>query len=172
MLKAAGLLLMVAAGTGYGFSKSMELTRREQALRQFWQMAIYLKGEIRHGNASLYDAFMETGRKMPDPYGEFLRQTAQKMKSRAGLRLGKLFCLCAEEYLSDLPIVKEEREAFLSLGTHLGYLDLTMQIKQLELYEREAEYSIEKLQAELPAKKKAYQSLGILGGLMLAVLFL
>lgn len=45
-----------------------------------------------------------------------------------------------------------------------------MQIRQLTLYEEELSRFIGALRGELPAKKKVYQSLGILGGILLAIL--
>ena len=45
-----------------------------------------------------------------------------------------------------------------------------MQIRQLDLYEEELRHSIEELQAKLPEMKKICQSLGIMGGILLAVL--
>ena len=52
----------------------------------------------------------------------------------------------------------------------MGYLDLEMQMKQLTMYEEELTRIMEELRREMPEKKKVYQSLGILGGILLAVL--
>ena len=45
-----------------------------------------------------------------------------------------------------------------------------MQLKQLTAYEEELSRHIAALHEEMPGKKKVYQSLGILGGILLAVL--
>ena len=42
-------------------------------------------------------------------------------------------------------------------------------MKELELFETDLEYSLEKMRKELPEKKKVYKSLGILLGILLAV---
>ena len=47
---------------------------------------------------------------------------------------------------------------------------LDMQKKQLEFLEEELGRSRDDLRAEMPAKKKVYQSLGVLGGILLAIL--
>lgn len=65
-----------------------------------------------------------------------------------------------------------EKDAFFSLGEHLGYLDLEMQMKQLSLYEENLEEEISRLKEEASVKKRLYRSLGILGGLLLAVLLI
>ena len=43
MLKDAGLILMVLAGVGLGFSGSCRLTQRLEALNMCMQMTVYLR---------------------------------------------------------------------------------------------------------------------------------
>ena len=57
-----------------------------------------------------------------------------------------------------------------SLGRCLGYLGLEMQMKQLELMEEDIRLSLQELQKRLPERKKMYQNLGILLGILLAVI--
>ena len=59
---------------------------------------------------------------------------------------------------------------FLSLGEKLGYLDREMQVAQLTLLEEELGYRIKTLKSAMPKQQKTYQSMGILGGILLAVL--
>ncbi|MDO4274449.1 MAG: stage III sporulation protein AB [Eubacteriales bacterium] len=170
MLKMTGLILIMTAGAGLGFCSSFALTRRERAMGMLLRMVIYLKGEIRYGNASLHDAFGGAARKLPGEYAAFMKAVAGEMRNNTGQPFGEIFRNCAVQYLDGIGLTEEEREKFFSLGEHLGYLDLDMQMKQLELYEQELERSIQELKTEMPAKKKVYQSLGILGGILLAVL--
>ena len=60
MLRMAGIILILLAGAGMGYAGSRELTMREKNLRQFLQLIIYLRGEIRCGCASLPEGFRET----------------------------------------------------------------------------------------------------------------
>lgn len=170
MLKTAGICLILLGGTGLGLCQSYALTRRAKALEMLIRMTILLKAEIRCGNASLHDAFYEAAAKLPGEYGEFLKAVAERMQNPSGRRFGEIFRECAEEKLVHLKLSKEEQEKLYTLGGYLGYLDLEMQMKQLELYEQELQNSLEELRAEMPAKKKVYQSLGVSGGILLAVL--
>ena len=58
----------------------------------------------------------------------------------------------------------------MSLGGCLGYLDKKMQLGQLTLLEEELTEKLVLLRKKAPEKKKVYRSLGILGGIFLAVL--
>ncbi len=170
MLKAAGIFLIITAGAGIGFSQSFALSGRMKALKILQRLVILLKGEIQYGNTSLHDALAAASRKMPGEYGEFLKETAERMCIYKGQSFGDIFYECAREKLGHIKLSREEREALYSLGYHLGYLDLGMQIRQLDLYEDEVRHAIEELQAKLPEMKKVCQSLGIMGGILLAVL--
>lgn len=170
MLKVTGLVLILVSAAAMGFSKSRELTEELGALEQVLRMVIYLKREISYKNASLYEALTDVSVKIPGQYALFLKSTAEETGKRKGESFGKIFRRNAELYLEETGLSKEEQKKFFSLGENLGYLDLDMQIRQLELYEKEAEDSIEELREKLPGRKRAYRSLGVLLGILLAVL--
>ena len=60
MLRTVGLCVIVISGIGCGFAMSNELGRRKKMMEMILRMIILLRGEIRYGNKSLYDAFTET----------------------------------------------------------------------------------------------------------------
>lgn len=162
--------MIIISGAGFGFTLSRELTGRKQDLEMLLRMIILLKGEIRYGNTSLYDALTGAAGKLEGKYREFFILTAKEMQKKKGEPFGVIFRRCAQECLGSLGFTKEEKEKLYSLGDRLGYLGLEMQMKQLELLEEEIQGSIKELQEDLSERKKVYQSLGILLGLFLAVL--
>ena len=64
-----------------------------------------------------------------------------------------------------------ERRKISLLGEKLCYLDREMQIRQLELYETDFLYLLQNLRKDKEEKKKIYRSLGVMGGILLAILF-
>lgn len=170
MLKNAGVFLILLSAAGLGYTKSRELILRERNLRQLLQMIIYLKGSVRCGCASFPEAFKETAGKLSGVYREFLREISARMKNSQGSTLAEIYRRCAEEKLKDLRLSGAEQEFLFSIGGRLGYLDREMQLRQLELCEDEIQRFLEELRKEMPEKKKLYQSLGVLGGIFLAVL--
>lgn len=161
---------MILSGAGIGFSRSRELVQQEKNLELFYRMVLLLKGEIRYGNASLHDAFTGAAAKLPGAYRAFLEAAAAEIAKKQTGSLEDIFSLCAEHYLKNTGLKKEELERMNTLGRYLGYLDLEMQLKQLELLCEELEQERIRLRASLPEKKKLYNSLGILLGILLAVL--
>ena len=115
MLRTVGLCVIVISGIGCGFAMSNELGRRKKMMEMILRMIILLRGEIRYGNKSLYDAFTGASGKLEGKYREFFILTAQKMK--------------------------------------------------------ETEYAIRELRKDFCEKRKLYRSMGILGGIFVAVFF-
>ena len=156
---------------GLGFDMSGKLGRRRRMLEMILRMIILLRGEIRYGNKSLYDAFTGASGKLEGKYREFFILTAQEMKRNPGISFGEIFRECAEKCLNLDCLSQEEREQFCSLGDRLGYLGLEMQLKQLDQLEKETEYAIRELEKDFREKRKLYRSMGILGGIFAVVLF-
>ena len=81
---------------------SNELGRRKKMMEMILRMIILLRGEIRYGNKSLYDAFTGASGKLEGKYREFFILTAQKMKEKTGDSFGTIFresagkCLLAQ----------------------------------------------------------------------------
>lgn len=170
MQKSVGVLLILISCAGMGFGQSFRLTGRLRTLEMLLRVTNLLKGEIRFGNASIHDAFAGAAGKAGGEYGVFLKTVSEKANGSRKGAFENIYRECARDFIKKLGIEKEEEELFYSLGSHLGYLDLEMQLKELMLYENEVIRCTEELRREMPAKKKVYESLGILGGILLAVL--
>ena len=98
-------------------------------------------------------------------------EVAQKMKEKTGDSFGTIFRESAGKCLDLDCLSQEERDRFYSLGDQLGYLGLDMQLKQMDLMEKETEYAIRELRKDFCEKRKLYRSMGILGGIFVAVFF-
>lgn len=171
MLKVLGALLILAASAGFGCSKSIEMKRREKELEQFLQVLLCLSGEIRCQGGSLVDTFRNTAYRCGKCYSAFLMEAAECMESGTEKNLCNIIRKCAGRSFGKLHLTDEEKRKIEMLGERLGYLDREMQLRQLELYEEEFRQILSKLREEIPEKKKLYNSLGIMGGIMAAILF-
>lgn len=169
-MKIAGIILIIFSGAGIGFERSRELRERIRILEKLAQMLLLLKGEIRCTGASLEDAFLDTAQKMSGEYKACLLDIGKRLHERPGIPFGEIFSECTWKKIPLQKLDREERVVFLSLGEKLGYLDRQMQVAQLTLLEEELDRKIQILKEELPGKQKLYRSMGILGGIFLAIL--
>lgn len=171
MLRGIGAFLVFLASAGMGYQESRKLSEHIQALEDFLQVIIYLKGEIRYGGSSLPDAFREATGHCSERYADFLKAVSEKMENRQEEDPGRIVRQCAKEYIKENSLSVEEKERIAQLGERLGYLDREMQLRQLSLYESEFERMIQQAKEAAPAKKKLYHSLGVFSGAMIAILF-
>lgn len=177
MLKLVATLFLILGGSGIGYARSRELTEREKNLEILLQILFLLKGEIRCGNSSLSEAFGEIAGKIEGSFSEILLDAAQEMRGSGGSNLTEILEHCIQKniYLQNFAGAHKNEEEGIeilqTLGRRLGYLDREQQICQIELLEAETEERRRQLREKLPEQKKICQSLGILGGILLAVLF-
>ncbi|MDO5798134.1 MAG: stage III sporulation protein AB [Eubacteriales bacterium] len=173
MLKLAATLMLILGGAGTGYARSRELTEREKNLEILLQILFFLKGEIRSGNSPLPHAFREIAGKIEGSFSKILLDAAQEMEDSGGSNLAEILehCIQKRNFAGAQKNEEEGIGILQTLGRRLGYLDREQQICQIELLEAETEERRRKLREKLPEQKKICQSLGILGGILLAVLF-
>ena len=112
--------MILLSGAGLGFNKSRELGNRKKHLEMLMRMIILLKGEIRYGNTSLYDAFTGAAGKLEGKYREFFLNTAEEIKRKKGKPFGEIFRSCARESLDDQNFTREEKRENLFPGGETG----------------------------------------------------
>lgn len=172
MLKLAASLFLILGGTGIGYARSREFTEWEKNLEILLQIFVFLKGEIRCSNSSLPDAFREISGKISPPFRDVLIETAEEMGKSDGRTLEEILRSCGEKKFCGKSRAEQETVKVLQvLGSRLGYLDREMQLCQIELLETETGERRRSVREKLPEQKKLCQTLGILGGILLAVLF-
>lgn len=152
MLRTVGLCVIVISGVGCGFAMSNELGRRKKMMEMILRMIILLRGEIRYGNKSLYDAFTGAS-EIRKGSGRIFILTAQKMKEKQGIPLGQSSENRPESVWIWIVFRRKRVDRFYSLGDQLGYLGLDMQLKQMDLMEKETEYAIRELRKDFCEKE-------------------
>lgn len=169
MLKPVGLLFLFLGCLSCGLTRSLNLRKRLELLNEFRRVLILLSGEIRYIHSPIPEAFSRVGKKVAEPYRSFLLAVAARLEGEDKRPLGEVF----EEnrgFFDGTALTKEDRERILELGRQIGYLDLTMQLKTLELCRETLEDAIKKAAADYGEKAKMYRYLGVLAGLFLVVL--
>ena len=171
-LKAAGCGMVVAGTSGYGSWMAASYRQRLGMLVELMQMIFLLKGQIIYANAPLPEAFEAVGQRMEGVLPEFFLQVARRLDGQQG----KTFCEIWKEEVAGIspeaPLAQTDRQSLAALGEHLGYLDRDMQERNLLLYLEQLDLAISGLRDRQEEKCRLYTSLGVMGGLFLAVLVL
>ena len=172
MLKIIGTVLVVFSCAALGYNKSMEISRRLFQLREIEKTVLLLMGEITYRREALPEAMLRVSDKVREPLCSFLKETAETAGQYQGERFSDIFQENAGKYLKENALTKKDLEEFIQLGEYLGYLDTDMQKNTSQWYLQQLKVEIDTITGEMPAKKKLYQSLGILSGIFLAILLL
>lgn len=146
---------------------SAALSAHVKDLETLQKIIQYLRGEIVTAASPLPDAFWETGRRMRDPYRDFLQDISEDMRRPDGKTLPAILEENTAVHLADTRLTKEEKEELQEAGCSLGTGDRAMQKANLDRYEARLVQRIAELQKGLPERKRLCQSLGIMGGLFL-----
>lgn len=164
---------MVIAGTsGYGSWMAGNYRKRLALLEQLRQMIFLLKGQILYANAPLPEAFETVGKRAEGELAELFVRTAQRMDRQQGEPFFQIWTEEVQGLDPDLALAGEDKKSLTSLGEHLGFMDRDMQERNLLLYLEQLDMTIEGLRSRREEKCRLYTSLGVMGGLFLAVLLL
>ena len=109
-MRLAVLLAASLACVGIGFAKSAALSAHVKDLETLQIFIQYLRGEIVTAASPLPDAFWETGRRMRDPYRDFLQDISEDMRRPDGKTLPAILEENTAVHLADTRLTKEEKE--------------------------------------------------------------
>lgn len=169
-LKSAGCVMVIAGASGYGFRLAGNYRERIAVLEQLRQMIFLLKGQILYANAPLPEAFETVGKRMEGELAELFLKTAKRMDRQQG----EPFCQIWKEEVEMLEgsggMAKADIQSLAALGEHLGFMDRDMQERNLLLYLEQLDLVLEELRNHRQERCRLYRSLGVMGGLFLAVL--
>lgn len=171
MMRLAGIGIIAAAVLALGFRYSLNARKRIRNLRLMQTVLHMLKGEIGFTGRILEEAFDDISHRAAEPFRSFFAGVSRKMQDRKGDALAELWQE-SEEAFQGSGLKEEDLELFRKLGSELGFLDVDMQLRTLELLEMQVKDSVERLERNCEASCRMYQSLGILGALTVIVVML
>lgn len=170
LLKISGGLCVVAGASGLGFWLADQWRIHLKYLEQLRKMIFLLKGEILYAHSPLEEAFFRAGKKSGGELGVFFVDISRRIENQSG----ELFFTIWQEEIAGLgkrvPLSEKDRSELLGFGEHLGYLDLEMQERTILLYLEQLDLEIDYLREHQREKCRLYTSLGVMGGLFLAII--
>ena len=167
-LSGAACIVLGAAGTGIWFAARYR--QRIAELEQLKQMVFLLKGQILYANAPLSEAMETVGRRMDGALGALFQETAASIEKRPGEPFPVIWKEAAARLDGRTALSKSDRQTLQALGEHLGFLDRETQERTLLLYLEQVDTELQALREHRQERCRLYTSLGIMGGLFLAVI--
>lgn len=172
-IKLIGAALVVFAGAGFGACPVHKMKERIWALEELYFCLLRLKSEVNHGGKPLPEAIKAAADSKKDGKESVYRLVMRTLANR--LERGResyetQLRFCAEEGFRDSVITAEEQEAFVDTFLLLGGGDKEKQVQMLSYYAENVRLAIAQEKQKKKEKSYVYRSLGILGGIFLAVI--
>ena len=94
---------------------------------------------------------------------------SKKANTFSGDSFEDIWKCSVEKSLKILELPVCELETLKSLGNQLGYADVQIQVKLLDLYLEHLEHTISEVQEEIKGKTRLYHCLGLMSGLLISI---
>lgn len=166
MLKFVGAAFIIISGVMFGMYMSQKDKIRINELNCLKKALLILKSQINYSSEPLPLALHNIALRSDNPINHIFENISLKLKQKDKL--------IAEIWENEFRLYysKEDLEVIKAFGKTLGYLDKQLQLNNIDLVIAYVDRTVESLAKKNEKDSKMYQSLGILGGLLLALLLM
>lgn len=166
MHKWIGSILIIIACTGIGICKSQDMQLHLAELEELKKIFCLLKGELQYTRAPFTEVFEKLAGKAAVPYKAWFISLSQKLNDKTRGSFHEIWCLSIAEDLQESRLKEDEIEDLKNVGKSLEYME------SLDVYIEQMEYKIKNTREVYKSKRKLCQSMGVMGGIFLVILFL
>ena len=172
ILKVLGAILIILSSflLGYLFSRTGKY--RLEDLEEMKKALTILKGKISFARLPLPCALEETAHRCQGMVAAVFMDTAKALEQGKTQTAQQAWEAALEQYESLLYFGPEDREALYSFGRSLGSSDAAAQLDNISITVDYIERTQKNAESEAVKTAKIYQSMGILWGILFAVILL
>ncbi|MCL2351119.1 MAG: stage III sporulation protein AB [Firmicutes bacterium] len=169
LIKTLAAALILSASTLIGFYLGGACGYRLQNLRDWKSALSFLRGEIAFAAPPLPEALKSAGARVSGRVGEVLAAVAESLERKAG-GFFEIWFTAAGAAKNKFFLKTEDWELLTAFWKNLGSLDRSAQIDAISLTMAQIDERVLLLSDAAQKSRKMYRSLGILGGVLFAVL--
>lgn len=163
------LIIICSSMLGVYLSRLDEYRLRE--ILNIKKMAIMLASEIEY-SSSLVNAFEHISARIDAPLSNWLMEIAVELAKRTGRSFTTIWSEKCDLYLRGTYLTEEDWQYIKDFGKNLGYLDKSMQHKNIRLFIDYLDEEIKCINSQKESNKRMYRSLGILIGLLVVIILI
>jgi stage III sporulation protein AB len=173
-IRILGVFLVIGSSTGIGVYFGSCIKDRLEKLYMIKQQLIIIRGDISYGNTCLPEVMEAMGDRLSkekdgQEFAAFYRQVSSELKEKKGIPFRQIWEEAVKENLKKTTLNERDLRLLASLGSQLGYLDKSMQLKTIDLFlERMEEELVGQVQ-KAGEKVRLCKTLGLMAGIFLVV---
>ena len=169
-MKMIGCGLVIISSGALGIWKAEQWKEHRRTLERLRKMIVLLKGEILYAHAPLGEALSQVARKSEESVlKQIFTGVAERIGKQEGVRFFDIWKQEIDECGKALLLSEKEKREMKEFGEHLGYLDLEMQERTIALYLEQLDMAVAFYREHEREQTKLCTSLGVMGGLFLAI---
>lgn len=172
MVKGIGILIVIFGSSGLGLSIVRERKAYLAQCRAWRELFGLMENEIAFGKSSLPEICGRAGMHLRDDKKLFLESIGGTFDRGEGGTLGEIWRREADRVLSEKPLKKELEDEIKGMGEKLCFEDSEMQRKMLQDMEKYLRKHEEEQENADKERNKLTLCAGVMGGLLLTILFL
>jgi stage III sporulation protein AB len=172
LIKIIGSALIVLSASLMGLYYSNRENFRIADLAEFKKTLILLRSEIEFSMTALPEAMLTLSEKTSKKFAPFYKYIGLRLNEKTGEGIGVIWREALEGALLKTYFAAEDIDYFRSLGDALGVMDRALQQNSLRMMTDYIDAKTDALYEAGIKSKKMYPSLGILGGILIAVVLL
>ncbi|MCR8642423.1 stage III sporulation protein SpoIIIAB [Paenibacillus sp. N1-5-1-14] len=170
MAKMLGSVVILSAGTIFGFYQALQYARRPRQIRQAIGMIQRLETEISYGFTPLPDAFAHASSSFAEPYASMLAEAADGLHAPDGKSTQEIWGQAVKRAWGRSSMKRNELDILLQLGSTLGATDRIDQVKHMRLAISQLQVEEDIARDEQGRYEKMWRSLGVLMGALIVIL--
>ncbi len=170
--KIIGIVLVVFATTSYGIAMGRDIKARLMELKELKKIIFLLKGEISFGHTPLLEAFDNISRRSKEPFKSIISSFVKYGQESVKKPFSEIWNTGINEKLKKTHLTREEQQKVLDLGNELGLNDIKTQQNAIDSFATELDMDIEQLAGVVPGRVRLYHSMGIMLGIVIAIIMI
>jgi stage III sporulation protein AB len=172
VLKIAGIILVCGASALLGAYFGSLPQQRLDELNLWKRALLMLRSEISFTSSPLPEAMRNISMRIGKPVSSVFLDFAQALEAREKTDMSLIWARAFAKRQKESRLSEEDRAWINNFGQTLGYLDKAMQLGAIDLACGYMESQAEALGPSCASAKKMCRSLGVLGGLLIAVVLI
>ncbi|GMQ64128.1 stage III sporulation protein AB [Vallitalea maricola] len=172
VVKILGATLILISSSLLGLYYSKSYIRRSNDLRILKKALILLRGEINYSLSPMPEALEDISKRFDHEIADFFKSISEELKLNSGKTLTEVWKKKAEEILKRTYLNPTDIKNIIIFSENIGYLDKEMQNNNINLLLEQINEEIKVTMEDDAKYNKLYRSLGVLGGILVIVLFI
>jgi len=171
LIKIFAAALLMGASTLIGFYLGGTSGQRIEGLREWKNALSLLRGEIAFAAPPLPEALRSAGLRVDGSVGDILLTVAEKLEAKAG-GFFEIWFTASSGAKAKSCLKDEDWDLLTAFWKNLGSLDKSAQVDAISLTMAQIDERVVILSDGALKSRRMYRSLGVLGGLLIAVLII